>query len=281
MFKGLVAFTLIFTCLTFSHAQPVRTMEHLLDIGYFARKATEHIKVDGNLTENTWQSAQRATNFIQNFPNDTMMASAKTEVMVSYDDHHIYFAAIVHNSVDSQQYITPSLKRDFRGEANDAIVISIDPFMDRMNSFSFGINPFGVQREGLVVNGGVVSEDLSLSWDNKWFSAAETGDRYWSAEFAIPFTTLRFKEGQTRWNVKFYRQDSKENERAVWPLTPRFFEPGNLHHHGEMIWDKPTVRPGANVSVIPYLAGLVSRDFVKDDPVQPQVQVGGDAKPAK
>jgi len=74
----------------------------MLDAGYFARKSVEPIKIDGGLNEETWDRAQKAGNFIQNFPVDTLLASAKTEVMVSYDEKYIYFAAKVYNSVPNQ-----------------------------------------------------------------------------------------------------------------------------------------------------------------------------------
>jgi hypothetical protein len=51
--------------------------------------------------------------------------------------------------------------------------------MDRTNSFSFGMSPFGVQREGLVVNGGAQSDDLSLSWDNKWVGESKMYEDFW------------------------------------------------------------------------------------------------------
>lgn len=284
MLKGLFAFTLTLTLLSGSYAQPVRMMEHLLDTGYFARKATEHIKVDGNLTEKTWQTAQRASHFIQNFPNDTMMASAKTEVMVSYDDHHIYFAAIVYNSVDSQEYITPSLKRDFRGEANDAIVISIDPFMDRMNSFSFGINPFGVQREGLVVNGGVVSEDLSLSWDNKWYSESKIHEDYWTMEMAIPLNTIRFRNGSSTWLINFYRIDSHNGERSGWARIPNQYAMISLAFSKPLEFESPIKRKGPNISLIPYLSPglsrtpLVANNRNNNFSTTSRLNFGGDAK---
>ena len=243
------------------------------------RKAASPIRIDGRIDEASWKEAEVVSDLFQQFPYDTSRSAVRTEFRATYDDQFIYFSAVAFDNRPGR-YVVSSLRRDFRGPGLDGVSVILDTFQDVTNAFFFGLSPAGVQREGLISNGYLNREDLDLSWDNKWFSAAETGDRYWSAEFAIPFTTLRFKEGQTRWNVKFYRQDSKENERAVWPLTPRFFEPGNLHHHGEMVWDKPTERPGANLSVIPYLAGLVSRDFINDKPVQSQVQVGGDAKVA-
>lgn len=92
----------------------MRSMERLLDTGYFARKKIDEIKIDGNIVEQTWSKAQRASNFIQNFPNDSMLAKARTEVMVSYDEKFLYVAARMYNSVKNQTYVTPSLKRDFR-----------------------------------------------------------------------------------------------------------------------------------------------------------------------
>ena len=42
-----------------------------------------------------------------------------------------------------------------------------DTYSDRANAFLFGINPFGVQREGLISNGGITG-NLDLSWNTKW-----------------------------------------------------------------------------------------------------------------
>ncbi len=146
---------------------PYTSIKDQLDTSYHAKKAIDPVKIDGIISEQTWKDAQKTIYFIQNFPTDTLTSKANQEIMVAYDEKFLYVAAKIFKSIKNQPYTTPSLKRDFRGEAFDAFVVSIDPFMDRMNAFSFGINPYGVQREGLVVNGGVVGEDLSLSWDNK------------------------------------------------------------------------------------------------------------------
>ena len=244
---------------SFAQAQPVSTMEGMLDTAYFAKKNTGHIKVDGVLSEEIWQHAQKATHFIQNFPNDSMLSAARSEVMVTYDDKFIYFAGTFYNSEKHQKYVTPSLKRDFRGEANDAIVISIDPFMDRLNSFSFGINPFGVQREGLVVNGGVVSEDLSLSWDNKWYSEAKIHEDYWTMEMAIPLVTLRFRNGAKKWLVNFYRLDSHNGERSGWAKIPNQFAMISLAFSTPLEFETPIQRKGPNISLIPFVSPGITR----------------------
>lgn len=264
--------------------ESVNSMINLLDTGYFARKTTEHIKVDGYIAEKTWEKAQKATNFIQNFPVDSLMSKSKTEVMVSYDEKHLYIAARMFNTVKNQQYVTPSLKRDFRGEANDAIVVSIDPFMDRMNSFSFGINPFGVQREGLVVNGGVVSEDLSLSWDNKWQAESRIHEDYWTMEMAIPFNTIRFRNGSNKWLVNFYRLDSYNAERSGWARVPNQYAMITLAFNKPLEFETPISRKGPNISLIPFVSPSIFRNPVVKSPqnreftTQSKLGFGGDAK---
>ncbi len=277
----------ILFCILFiatAKAQSVNSMQHLLDAGYFARKTVEPIKVDGVLTEDTWDRAQKAGNFIQNFPIDSLLASAKTEVMVSYDEKFLYFAARMYNSVPNQPYVTPSLKRDFRGEANDAIVISIDPFMDRMNSFSFGINPFGVQREGLVVNGGVQSEDLSLSWDNKWLGESKIHEDHWSMEMAIPLNTLRFRNGATKWLINFYRLDSYNAERSGWARVPNQYAMISLAFSKPLEFESPIQRKGPNISLIPFISPGLNRTPIAQSnnnskfTTKQTLGLGGDAK---
>lgn len=212
------------------------------------------IKLDGQLNEAAWQSAQIATGFQQNFPTDTIAAIAKTEIRFTYDDKYLYIAAICYNSSEDATYVTPSLRRDFRGGGNDMFVIHFDTFDDRTNAFQFGINPYGVRREGLVSNGGGQRGDLSLDWENKWRGETSMQDGYWVAEMAIPFKSIRFKEGSTNWNFNAYRIDSNTGERSSWNPIPRNFVLYSLAHTGKLNWDKPLESPGANIAVIPYVS---------------------------
>lgn len=244
---------------------------------FHIKRATGPIVIDGVPDEGSWTEAEIVSDLIQQFPNDTSRSKVHTEFRATYDEHFIYFSAVAYDNVKGGHVIS-SLRRDFRGPGLDGVSVIMDPFQDVTNGFFFGLSPAGVQREGLIANGYLRSDDLDLSWDNKWYSETKIHDGYWTAEFAIPFKTLRFKAGGNRWNVKLYRQDSKENERAIWPFTPRFFEPGNLNYTGEMIWDKSLTKPGPNISIIPYAAGRVSEDFQNDQPRDGSVEFGGDAK---
>jgi Domain of unknown function (DUF5916) len=242
------------------------------------KRAVDVIKLDGVIDEESWTAAEVMSELIQQFPNDTSRSKLRTEFRATYDDDFVYFSAMAYDNVKGG-YVLSSLRRDFRGPGLDGISVILDTFQDVTNAFFFGVSPAGVQREGLIANGYLRREDLDLSWDNKWYAETKVGDGYWTAELAIPFKTLRFKAGSGRWNVKLYRQDSKENERAIWPLTPRNFEPGNLNYTGEMHWDNPLAHPGPNVSLIPYVAGLTTKNFLTNpEGKSKDFQFGGDAK---
>jgi len=236
------------------------------------------IQLDGILDEAVWQELDKAEGFHQYFPMDTSKAVAQTEVRLAYDDKFIYVGARMQNLGATRKYVTPSLRRDFRGEANDGFTVVFDTFLDRTNAFVFGINPFGVQREGLIANGGGVgSDDFTLNWDNKWYGEAKIHEGYWTAEMKIPFTTLRYKKDISSWNINFYRIDSEYAERSTWAPIPRNFDIVNLASIHEVKWDQPLAKPGPNISLIPYLAANSNKNFLEGTSAR-EFQAGMDAK---
>ncbi len=248
---------------------------------YHIKRTDEAITIDGKLDEEVWSKAEIANNFTQYFPFDSILGESQSEVMLTYDDDFLYFAAKMQNLTKNRDYVLNSLRRDYRGNL-DGITLVIDPFQDNTNAFQFGINPYGVQREGLIVNGGQRGDDLSLSWDNKWYAEATRHEDYWIAEAAIPFKTLRYASGADRWNINFYRIDTEKGERSVWAPIPRNFILLSLAFMKELIWDEPLKSPGSNISVIPYVAGAGRQEF--DDDGNPtnatEFDIGGDAKVA-
>lgn len=267
---------LVFLSLFYSglSAQPAGERQHVE-----IRRAISAIKLDGVIDEESWQAAALGGDLMQQYPYDTSRSPVRTEFRATYDDNFIYFSIVAYNRKPGG-YAVSSLRRDFRGPGLDGVAVILDTFQDVTNAFFFGLSPAGVQREGLISNGYIAGDNLDLSWDNKWYSAVKQYEGYYISEMAIPFTTLRFKAGAVRWNVKYYRQDSKENERAVWPWTPRFFEVGNLNYTAEMIWDEPLRHTGSNISVIPYVAGNAAKDFTTGEPSESKLSMGGDAKVA-
>ena len=251
------------------------------------QRATTPIKIDAVMDEGAWKDAEVADRFNQLFPYDTSEAIAQTEVRMTYDDEYLYVIAIMHN-LGPRDYVTPTLRRDYRGRAFDGFSLVLDTYKDRTNGFVFGVNPYGVQREGLITNGGNTTRtgrasnsgtsSFSLTWDNKWNSEAKIYEDYWIAEMAIPFKTLRFKDNVDSWYINFYRIDSEYAERSTWSPIPRNFSPVNLAFNKELKWDQAPGNPGRNISLIPYTAFKTAKNHEEDTPTETKLTAGGDAK---
>jgi hypothetical protein len=196
--------------------------------------------------------------------------------MVAYDDNNLYIAAICYDSVP-HKYVIQSLRRDFSYPVSDAFVATIDPFSDQQNGFSFGVNPFGVQREGLVSNGGGMG--VTTIWDNKWFAETKRYKDKWTVEMQIPFKSIRFKGGLAKWRINFSRNDLVSNENSCWAKTPRQFNISSLAFAGDLVFEEtPPKKNGSNVSLIPYGIGRFSEDYKFPGSQRIEGNAGADAK---
>lgn len=221
---------------------------------YHINKATSPIVIDGDIDEKAWQNAELATDFYMVLPMDTSAAVLRTEVKMTYDDRFLYIYAV---NYQANGIVVESLRRDWNFGKNDNFIFFLDTFDDQTNGFTFGANAAGAQWDGQQYDGG----SANLSWDNRWFSEVKQYPDRWVFEAAIPFKTLRYKAGITRWGVNFSRNDLKSTEKSVWAPVPRQFPTASLAYTGILVWDKVPPAPGANISVIPYLLGGLSRDF--------------------
>ncbi|MBN3519685.1 carbohydrate binding family 9 domain-containing protein [Algoriphagus lutimaris] len=266
MFKKVIYFLGLVLCSISTYAQ---------DIEF--KKIDVPVIIDGEIDE-IWATADSAYNWMQYFPYDSSLAVNQSVAKVLYDDKNIYVLGIMYNATDDRIYVTPSLRRDFRGAANDNFTVIFDTFQDRTNAFTFGINPFGVRREGLVTNGGSGERSFSLDWDNVWRGEAKMYMGYWVAEIAIPLNSLRFNEGQSNWNVNFYRIDSESAERSTWAPIQRNFTLFNLASLNVAKWEEPTKRSGKNLSVIPYVSGNYNQNLEEGKDAQTGFNAGFDLK---
>ncbi|KAB7727549.1 hydrolase [Rudanella paleaurantiibacter] len=242
---------------------------------YHISRATSPIRIDGAADEAAWQSAQLATDFYMVLPMDTSRARIRTDVRMAYDDNNLYMVAICYHP-ENQPYVVESLRRDWNFGKNDNFLLFLDTFDDQTNGFSFGANAVGAQWDGLMFEGA----KINTSWDNKWYSVVRNYPDRYVFEVAIPFKTIRYKKGVTRWGVNFSRQDLTSTEKSSWTPIPRQFPTASLAYTGTLVWDQAPPQAGPNISVIPYVLGSTARDFSKTGRPAPEATIGGDAKVA-
>lgn len=267
MYRYLLTYALIFA-LTKTLAQKPND-----NYRYHIHPASSKISIDGVADEFAWQDAETATKFFMITPMDTSFARCNTEVKMAYDHNNLYILVINHKPVKGAT-VVESLKRDFAFGKNDNFLLFMDTFDDKTNGFSFGANAVGAPWDGQMWDGGSVD----LSWDNKWLSSVKNDDDKWVWEAAIPFKSIRYKPGITEWGINFSRQDLTVSEKSSWAPVPRQFPSASLAYTGVLVWDVPPPKPGPNISVIPYAATRMTRDYVNDKPTKYKNNIGGDVK---
>jgi hypothetical protein len=235
----------------------------------------EKLKIDGVLDEVAWEKAESANNFQQYFPSDSILAAQQTDIKILYNETTLYVGITVYTS--GNDYVIPSLQRDFRAGGNDNISVMFDTFNDGTNAFLFGSNPYGVRREALISGGGSNLNGFTTSWDVKWRGESKTYDGYYISEWAIPLTSFKFKEGETKWRMNTYRFDTQANETSTWIEIPQNQLIFNLAFMGDMVFEKPLGKSRTPIALIPYVNTISAKDFETNENLN-TLSVGGDAK---
>ncbi|MEE8135264.1 MAG: DUF5916 domain-containing protein [Gemmatimonadales bacterium] len=272
--------------------RPVPAQERALPEVYAARipdSASSPIRLDGVLTEAVWQAAPVASGFRQREPLEGDLATEETEVRILYDGATLYIG-IVARDRDPGSIISRILQRDrimetnFSGEpefaGDDAVAILFDPFHDHRNAMVFATNPNGAEFDATITDEG---REINIDWRGVWAVKAQVTDQGWSAEFAIPFRTLRFPGGDSvePWGFNVYRVIRRENEEVLWSAWSRDNEGfTRVSRAGHLHGLTGLPRPSANLDIKPYfLGGAISEriaDTVRES--EPKLKVGGDLK---
>ena len=238
-------------------------------------KTGSKVIVDGILNDSAWQSASFYGNFQQYYPYDTSLSSSKTWFSLCHDDKFIYAAMKCDNRNPQKPFVVNNLKRDFSVTSHDAVVLSLSPFLDGQNGFSFGVTPYNAQREGAIENGGVFG--VSTAWDQVWFSETHITDSFWYAEMAIPLASIRFVPGADKWGVNVSRIDLKNNEISNYHKVPRNFNFSTLVFVDTLYWPKPLNKKFFNGVLVPYISNNSIQEKTGGAIAQ-QPRIGFDAK---
>ncbi|WP_319589917.1 DUF5916 domain-containing protein [uncultured Draconibacterium sp.] len=235
------------------------------------------IILDGKLDEPEWQTAGKGGNFWQFFPSDSARAMNNTEFRLMYNDNMLYIG--IRAEAKSDNFIVSSLRRDFGGTSNDNVTLMFDTFKDGTTAFLFGMTPYGVQREVFVSGGGSQRNSFNNSWDQKWQVESTMHDDYYVLEAAVPFSSVKFREGEKTWRVQCYRWDMQTNEQSAWARVPQNQMLSSLAFMGTMEFEKPLGKSHTPFTIIPYMNTLASKDYSTDSK-DSKFSIGGDAKVA-
>ena len=233
------------------------------------------ITLDAELSEDEWKNTKGASGFWQYFPLDSIQAKQQATIKFLFDDDNLYVGIKV-NAL-ANDFIIPSLRRDFSAGGSDNITLLFDTFNDGTNAFIFGTNPYGIKREMLLSGGGSELRGFTMAWDTKWKCKTAIKEDHYIAEMIIPLSAFKYREGETKWRFNSYQFDTQDNERNTWVNIPQNQFIFNLAYMGEMIFEKPLGKSKTPVSIIPYINTITAKDF-ENDVSQTDLKFGGDAK---
>jgi hypothetical protein len=183
--------------------------------------ASPDISIDGRLDEVAWERAALLTGFSQYEPVEGTPASEETTVRMIVTQDALYFAI---RAEDSSGGVRATLtQRDGYGRSDDYVRVILDTFNDQRRAYVFMVNPYGVQGDGLWVEGGSGRFGDPIDWnpDFLWESNGRVDDAGYSAEIKIPLKTLRFPEADVQdWGLQVQRTIRRTGYQSSWaPIT--------------------------------------------------------------
>src|SRR5437867_2335421 len=192
--------------------------------------ATVPISLDGRLDGLAWASADSISDFRQREPSAGAPASERTVVKVLRDAAALYVAVRAYDS-DVRHVRASELRRDADLSSDDNVQLLIDSFHDRRGAFVFGTNPNGAMWDAQLVG----IDNLNQDWNGIWDVVVTRDSAGWTAEFRIPFRTLRFHRGEDlRFGFNVRRFIRRKNEQDLWRSWGRAEGLYQLLHEGDL-----------------------------------------------
>ena len=208
--------------------------------------ADEAVRVDGRLDERAWVETDSVTDLRQREPRSGTPASEHTAVRVLHGPEAIYVGIRVFDTAPGLIRAS-ELRRDADLTVDDYVTLLIDSFRDHRGAFLFRTNPNGAMWDAQLTGFDDVNED----WNGIWDVATSRDSAGWTAEFRIPFRTLRFHRGETVFGFNVQRFIRRKNEEALWRSWGRTEGLLQLLNEGEITGLGP-LRRQHDVDVWPY-----------------------------
>ena len=244
--------------------------------------------IDGVVLDDpVWLAVPALDAFWQLTPDEGQPASERTEVRIGYTAETLFIGVVCHDREPGRIIVAES-RRDSPLDETDSFQLIFDTFQDGQNGFVFGTNPTALEFDGQVTNEGREADlgggrqvatvsGFNKNWDATWQVRTQTGDFGWSAEFAIPFRTLRYRSGGSQvWGLNFQRNIRRRNETSFWAPLPRQYNLYRVSMAGRLRGlQVPSQR---NLKVTPYALGETRRDYRAGGEADWSANAGGDLK---
>jgi hypothetical protein len=178
------------------------------------------IEVDGVLDEAAWRQAVRLGGFSQYEPVDGRPAEERTDVLVWYSASAIHFGIVAHDREPTSIRATRADRDNI--DDDDHVLIYLDTFNDRRRAYFFGVNPLGVQQDGVRAEGAasagrMFGGNIDTSPDFLYDSRGRLTEEGYTVEVRVPFKSLRWAPAAVQsWGFNVVRRIQRTGYTDSW-----------------------------------------------------------------
>lgn len=155
---------------------------------FFSIPMNGALVVDGVLDESIWQG-EKIPIQIETYPAENQPAAVKAEMMVRFDETHIYIGIYAEDKQIGQ--LRSHMRKRDQIDDDDYVGVMLDPFGNGERGYGFFVNPFGIQMDYIQDD---VNKRNDRSWDGIWKASAKIGSNGYSVEMKIPFHQFRYPD---------------------------------------------------------------------------------------
>ena len=216
---------------------------------YRTHDSKEQIRVNAKFAEPVWHDVDSITDFRQREPLEGAPATERTVVKIVRDAGRLYIGVRAYDS-EVRRIRSVQLRRDADLSSDDNVTVLIDSYRDRRGAFLFRTNPNGAMWDAQLIG----LDNVNDNWNGIWEVATRRDSISWSAEFAIPLSTLRFNPGNDVIGLNIRRMIRRKNEEVLWRSWGRSEGIDNLLYTGDIagFGDMRSERP---IELRPYVLG--------------------------
>jgi hypothetical protein len=165
-------------------------------------RAVGPIIIDGDLSDRGWSGAALIDHFYEISPGDAAPPKVSTAVLLAYDEKYFYVGVRADDPRPSR-IRAPFVERDAAMDADDYLAVFIDSRNDRRSAIELRVNPRGIQADAIFND---ANQNEAFSPDFFYDTATRITAKGWSAEFRIPFSSLRYSDANPQsWGILIVR----------------------------------------------------------------------------
>ncbi len=182
------------------------------------------VTIDGILDDPVWNDAVVIDRFWQYLPVDGRPADDSTVVLVWYSPTAIHFGI---RAYEAHGEVRATLADRDKIQGDDNIQLLLDTFHDQRQAYVIGVNPLGVQADGILRDaarqagmmqvGNDGAYEIDLSPDFVYKSKGRVTDYGYEVEVQVPFKSLRYQSEDIQdWGFNVIRRVQHSGYESTW-----------------------------------------------------------------